>query len=673
MSILSDQFFRQMAANKVGIAEFSESDEFCGFRLYPRQQVLLKLFFLEEMEGWEEDVLSEWIRGEDGVAISPKVRERRDYLRDQGYSHFTEIQLIGGRRGSKGFMTALAMAKVMYEVQQIPNPGEFFNVAKTKEIYFTCVAASLDQAKKFQFADLISVVSNCKPLLPNITSIMEEGFNIKTDADEELVRELRAEGVPVSRDYAKLRAKPLPANARSVRGATSLVSVFDEFAHMMEGKSASTGSEVYNANKPSLAQFGKWGMLFLNSSPWAKTGKFYEQTEIGFALDEDGNPFNNSILTFQWPSWAIYKDYDKDPRKQRWSHAPIPNAVMANPDVPDEGQVCEDDIIKARELRLEEKANPESFSVEYRANWAEVMDGYFNPTAVDRAFSGLIHIPSKDIPGLEEDILRPVRMATNGSYNHEYRMHLDPSSTTAGYGMALGHVEEFPNPNFNGEMVSHVVIDFVKRWNPDDFPQGTIDPMEVSREVLHLIDIFRPSEVTYDQYQSDMPIQWLREEMQKKGIHETKVYKSQGNNRENWNKWETLKTAMNLGMFHVAPDCPDSDYAKQELKFLSCDRNKQNPVVDRQKTGPIQTKDMSDAQRDICYSFLGKFLFDIVSKRGNAEIRTGAQGGYQIGGRQQGGPQSMSSGRYDINDFYKDRSMRGGPSNPARGIRRSRR
>jgi hypothetical protein len=299
-----------------------------------------------------------------------------------------------------------------------------------------------------------------------------------------------------------------------------------------------------------------------------------------------------------------------------------------------------------------------------------VLDGYLNPNHVDRAFSGVIHVPASGVPSLKEDMIRPVRMATNGSYMYNYMAHLDPSSTTAGFGFALAHVEPFPNPNFKGEPVNHVVIDLVKRWNPEDFPQGTIDYMVVMREVLEIIDIFRPSELTFDQFNSIMPIQWLREEMAKKKIYETKVFESQGGNKENWNKWQTLKTAVNLDMIHVAPDCPDSDYAKQELKFLSCDMTKQNPKVERQTTGPIQTKDMADCIRDVTYKFLGSFLAGLVGARGNPQIRTGAQGGYPIGGRSEHGPRSQTSNAFD--QFYGERSRGSGGMNPARGIRRGR-
>jgi hypothetical protein len=55
----------QLEANfnrrEVGITEFAESKEFCGRILYPRQRLLLKLFFLEDLTEEEERILDLWI------------------------------------------------------------------------------------------------------------------------------------------------------------------------------------------------------------------------------------------------------------------------------------------------------------------------------------------------------------------------------------------------------------------------------------------------------------------------------------------------------------------------------------------------------------------------------------------------------------------------------------
>jgi hypothetical protein len=70
--------------------------------------------FLEELTGKEEDVLTYWINGGrngNEILISPKIRERMDYLREQNFPHFREVVLVGGRRSSKGFVTGLALSK----------------------------------------------------------------------------------------------------------------------------------------------------------------------------------------------------------------------------------------------------------------------------------------------------------------------------------------------------------------------------------------------------------------------------------------------------------------------------------------------------------------------------------------------------------------------------------
>jgi len=114
---LLEQALNQLAPKKVGIQEFSESSDFCGKNLFPAQTVLLKLIFLEELTGPEEDILNYWIEGgRNGteIMISPNVRERVEWLRENDYPHFREVALVGGRRSSKGFMTGLAMASVMW-------------------------------------------------------------------------------------------------------------------------------------------------------------------------------------------------------------------------------------------------------------------------------------------------------------------------------------------------------------------------------------------------------------------------------------------------------------------------------------------------------------------------------------------------------------------------------
>lgn len=191
----------------------------CGKALYPRQRVLLKLIWLEEMDGYEEDVLSEWIRGDDpDILMCSKVRERRDQLREEGYKHFREIMLIGGRRSSKGHITGISIAKKLFDMVSLENPQKHYGIDPDKQIYATIIAAALDQAKQYQYADAIGAVSSCKALEPYFNKFLEEIFSLYTPADLDRAARFAATAAKVERDFASLICKPRAANAGTIRG-----------------------------------------------------------------------------------------------------------------------------------------------------------------------------------------------------------------------------------------------------------------------------------------------------------------------------------------------------------------------------------------------------------------------------------------------------------------------
>ncbi|HEY5446430.1 MAG TPA: hypothetical protein VIJ87_18615, partial [Pyrinomonadaceae bacterium] len=330
-----DEITRGLATRKVSIEEYCESDQYCGKRLYPRQLVLLKLMFLEELTGPEEDILDHWIRGgRDGreIVISPKIRERVEYLRTAGYSHFRECVLVGGRRSSKGFITGLALAKKMYDTLQLQDPGLYYNIDPDKEIYFSCLASAQDQAKKYQYADFSSTVARCEAMQQNITKIQELEFSVATEADKQRMNRWKRQGGRVGRDISKLRGVALAANAATLRGSATIAICFDEMAHMQqEGESAATAASVYDAAIPALAQFGKDAMIFCNSSPYTKIGKFYERYEDGLKLTEDGKVVAPFMFTFQFPSWALFEGYQGH-RSQYHKGVPLRKAITQSPD-----------------------------------------------------------------------------------------------------------------------------------------------------------------------------------------------------------------------------------------------------------------------------------------------------------------------------------------------------
>lgn len=665
MDDLLDGIERDLAQEKISVVEFAESDEYCGKDLYPRQRVLLKLMFLEELEPHEEDILDEWIKGgrrTGEIMISPNIREKTEYLRERGFDHFQEVCLIGGRRSSKGFITAIAAAKVMWDTLQLQDPGRHFGVDKKKEIYFACVAASEDQAKQYQFSDFINTVEGCAAFKPYWVRGLETEFRVATPAD------LRAIGNQVQvrkssksqRDIARLRGKAFASNAGTIRGLAGMVIVFDEMAHMietLEGKASA--SQVYAAATPSLDQFGKAAMIFCNSSPYSKVGKFYERyveamtpfdpkMPVGdFSVEEgeeqqakNGNPF---VMGFQYPSWAMTdryrEEFRKYPSKYREEYMP-PKAFMASPDwdpaeVDDEGfpRYVENDKLQISKMRSYEASNPDTFKVERRGKFAEVEDAYLRPEMVDRMFAGAPIGYDED----ENQILQTI----NTNYGdgarvfYDYTAHLDPSSTTAGFGFAMGHVEKFQHKD--GVVRDHVIFDIIKRWEPQHFEGGAIDWEIVHNEVMGYIEIFRPVSISFDQYQSDAPIQALRKEMQARS-YSTTIELKRRTNESNWKQAEAFKTALYQGFVHAPHDELGNQWSALELKFLvKKATGGKNPRVDKQDVGPVQTKDMADCIMEVTERLIGNIVMRSMREELSKNFMApGALGGYTIPGTTQG-------------------------------------
>lgn len=630
-----DQLEASLAVTKVGIQEFAESDAYCGKPLYPRQLLFLKLMFLEELTGEEEDILSHWIAGGRGgheIEVSPDIREKVQYLRDGGYQHFREVVLVGGRRSSKGFMTGIAMAKVMYDCLQLQDPGRFYQIDPTKNIMFSCIAGSEQQAQEYQFADFSATVENCKAFQRHVVNSLETEIRVATSADLRIAAQNRARGNKIKKDIARLRGRALASNAGTIRGSATMAVCIDEMAHMLEGISKASADTVYNAIEPSLDQFGIDGMMFLNSSPYTKVGLFHDKYEEGLVpMEEDGNP---RILTIRYPSWVPFEGYKG--YKTKWNPRGFRKAITVSPDWDEdatdekgEDLFSKEDKQAIEQARAVEFAKPDVYKVERRAQFAEITDAYLNPAMVEEMFKGRPAGYDKDLRVIHEPMYTNHGEEVRNIYR--YKAHLDPSSTTAGFGYAIGHLEEFVMPD--GVSVPHVVFDKIKRWNPRDFKGGAIKWSTVMDEIMVDIRLFRPYELTLDQYQSHEPIQTLNMACRDEGLG-TRVYEKTATPEVNWRRAENFKTALYQGMVHAMIDHDDHKYAALELKFLQEHKTASKYArIDHPTVGEVKTKDIADCIMEVTSALIGNIINDrLADGLANNMMRMGAPGGYRIGG-----------------------------------------
>ena len=613
----SQQDFFEIAKNSLrgekdipDIVTFAESPHFLnGSKLFPRQKTLLKLIMLETESLTEYDyaVIEEWTKNFDPtgtrIGVSPDIMDRIAYLKDNGYSHFREVVNITGRRGGKGHIGGILGAYKNWQLLMLDDPQYHYNIDKSKDLYLFCVATNIEQAAKYQFADLSNAIINGPCFKPYIADVKERFLALRTPSDVRRIAAFESQGIRPSRLIASVRNMAVTSNSKASRGAAAFAVMFDEFAHMLVGTGgARTSEEVYNAITPALDQMGKDGLIYIPTSPFTKVGKAYNLYESALEKDEDGKPAYPNMMMAQLPSWGPYEDWDNPVVTQGYTFRNSPQKY--------------DDQMKSLERR-----EPDVFKVERMSQWAEVTNAYLNPKLVDRMFE-----PFKDAKG-EMRELEPVY---EGKFNVIYHGHCDPSKSGANTASMICHVEKIPDPE-DGEEWYHVVVDWIKVWDPENYPDNQINYEEIEEELVDIICQFRTMKVfSFDQYGAFVTLPRLKRRLQQMNPpHKVKIREEKFTKESNMRRAERFKSALGMNWVHSYRDPfgpNETSLLEQELKFLQ----EINGRVDKQKFGPIRTSDLSDCLM-VCVDALLEDNFiklEMREKLGQTQLLSGSQGGY---------------------------------------------
>jgi hypothetical protein len=367
---------------------------------------------------------------------------------------------------------------------------------------------------------------------------------------------------------------------------------FDEMAHVVASGANRSAEEVYKASVPSLDQFKKDGFLIEPSSPWQMTGQFYSNYERSVAVEPDGEPTYPAIMMIQLASWDIYLDW------QIAHELPLfPEGFTGDNDEYENVEAPGFRVLKNAiqtyddQMRKLEKADPDTFAVERRAQWATVMDAYLDPDKVDAVFGAWAGRP----PQYGGQLIVPT---TEGILSNEYKGHADPSSVNCRFGIACAHVE------YDLQGRPHVVFDKIHHFDPADFPNHTIDYEEVEDWIWDdIIAPFQPAEFTFDQYNSVGSTQKLVKKVAKARLpKKVNVFIRDANATYNWQVAECFKAAINMGLVHA----PEYEEGALELKFLQ--KAPKANRVDHPTVGPVQTKDIADAIMITTWSLIGEWI-----------------------------------------------------------------
>ncbi len=303
------------------------------------------------------------------------------------------------------------------------------------------------------------------------------------------------------------------------------------------------------------------------------------------------------MLVVQLPSWELYRDWEKGPSLVG---VRFKRAIQYPP---------EGETVESQKMARLEKRNPEKFSVERRAQFASVLDGYLDEDKVDRIFQPF-----------EGKVLQQTH---DGILANSYECHIDPGRTNANFAMAIGHLEKSTLKDHSPEcgaspdqncvspkchFWSHVVIDYTRVWKPEDYSEHTIDYLEIERDLEEVIARFPSmSNFTSDQWNSASILAKLKEFVRKQKLG-TAIREVTFTDKRNQEVAEKFKSAVNLGWVHA----PLDDYFNsegagvvscllaQELKFLT---EKSGKVV-KQEIGPVTTKDLADCVMEVSVRLL---------------------------------------------------------------------
>lgn len=599
-------------------------------RLYPRQATLLKLIFLRDdlLTQYDHDVVGEWAEsfertGNNGC--QPDVLRRVKICQEQGRPWFREVVAPIGRRGSKGHMGALTSSYVLWHYMHRPGgPQEYYGIDRDKRLSCMVFAGKREQAKANQWQDLVNVITGAPCFAPYISRNQAERLTLFAPTDRLRAQRMALRGIRSETDIATFEIVPRESTLMAGRGPTSFVQLYDEWAHVVATGANRSAEDVWTAATPSLDQFGVDAYIWEGSSPWQMTGQFYQNACNAVALEDNGSPSYPEMLLIQLPSWGLYTDWEVAHKIAVRPRARVVIDVMAESAdgagpvlaqveqqqpaqrfAPLRGAIQEYDD----QMRQIERANPETFAVERRSEWAAVVDAYLNQRSVEAIFT--------PPPGG----FRTLTVARSGAMGTTYVAHGDPASVGDRFGFAIAHMEtEDLGVDDDGlpRLRKHVVFDVLNKWSADEWADRQVHYVRmhdgdrnVEDELWDYVRAFQPVEFTFDQYAVPSTVQSLTRRAARAQLPtRPDIFIVPATKQLNFVRWEVFKAAANLGLVHApvyfddGQPCEASAIAEAELKFLQRRGNR----IDHPTAGPVQSKDVADAMCECVWKLIGAEL-----------------------------------------------------------------
>jgi hypothetical protein len=168
-------------------------------------------------------------------------------------------------------MSACISNYELYRLLKHPDPSRHYGFPASTPICILNVAPTDDQAG-IVFEMIQNMAMKCPVIKDRSLHNTMTYFDLQTDSDMEIRGKPKACLVSMSGG----------CSSSALRGRNAIVVIMDEMAHFIDNSGRFSGSEVYKALTPSIADFSKDGKIISISSPYAKYGAFYDRYQQSF-------------------------------------------------------------------------------------------------------------------------------------------------------------------------------------------------------------------------------------------------------------------------------------------------------------------------------------------------------------------------------------------------------
>ena len=175
--------------------------------------------------------------------------------------------VIGGDMVSHNSTLASCISNYeLYKLVKRGDPSKFYGFPSFTQIAILNVAPT-DEQSGIVFDMTQSMAMRCPYVKGRSLHQTMTYFDIQTDADAKVTGKPKASLISVAGG----------CSSNSLRGRSAIVVIMDEMAHFIDNNGRFSGSEVYKALTPSIANFRRDGKVICISSPYAKYGAFYDR------------------------------------------------------------------------------------------------------------------------------------------------------------------------------------------------------------------------------------------------------------------------------------------------------------------------------------------------------------------------------------------------------------